>query len=477
MVEGLVDYYRGWSATGQPSMNASPLIRSAWIAFLSTCAFSTHAAEPAQPESSTPAAPDPVAFAAEISKEVADIRGLPFKRSVGVEIQSQEAFGKYLDKNLDEAVPEALVRHYGKIVRKLGLYRGPEIADFRTVMKGVMTSQAGAYYDPQQQRFYVLLEDMPEMMAGVLYAHELYHGLQDQYFALDRYISAVGQRGKPSFDSDQVLARQAVVEGEATYIMNLWTLKRMTQAVPSREMVGPIVLMQSSMSMEQIGAMFDQPQVAALVGDQARESVASAKSIPPFIMETLIAAYLKGLAFIFAIEEHGWATVEKLYGEYPPQSTEQILHPDKWLARENPSTIEWPSFARTAALKDWELLDSDVLGEFQWRVIFREQGLGAEADAVAAGWDGDRYAVFKRKDSEAMLLLLRTSWDSDAEAKEFADAYRRLLVTKYADNREATRVAQRGADVFIVEGADDSQTDVLMQVVTDSKKKRARPVK
>ena len=126
-------------------------------------------------------------------------------------------------------------------------------------------------------------------------------------------------------------------------------------------------------------------------------------------------------------------------------------------------------FEKVAALRDWELLDDDVLGEFQWRSVFKEQGLAAEAESAAAGWDGDRYAVFKRKDSKATLLLLRTRWDSEKEAKEFADAYRRVLAVKYADAPVPTRLMQKGVDVFVVEGGDEANLDKLMKVVKGTK--------
>jgi hypothetical protein len=186
----------------------------------------------------------------------------------------------------------------------------------------------------------------------------------------------------------------------------------------------------------------------------------------------MLAVYLKGLGFVFAVHEQGWPAVEKLYAEYPAQSTEQILHPEKWLVHEAPVTFAWPRFEKVAALRDWELLDDDVLGEFQWRIVFKEQGLEAKAESAAAGWGGDRYAVFKRKDSNATLLLLRTSWDSEKEAGEFADAYRRVQAFKYADAPVPVRVSQKGVDVFIVEGGDESEIDSLLKVVKKVKPAR-----
>jgi len=169
-----------------------------------------------------------------IAKEVAQIRGLPFKRGVPAERQSTAQFQEYLRRKIDEVVPASILLNYGRIVRTLGLYRGPAIDDYSAMMTSVMGSQAGAYYDPKQQRFYVLMSRMPELMQGVLYSHELYHALQDQHFDLSRFLEPAG--GKRVLDSDQAMARQAVVEGEATYVMNLWALQKAMKSIPPREM-------------------------------------------------------------------------------------------------------------------------------------------------------------------------------------------------------------------------------------------------
>ena len=404
-----------------------------------------------------------------IAKQVAEIRGLPFKRPVAVETQNPQQFGDYVRSRLDEAVPPAIRRHYGKIVRTLGLYRGPEIEDFSGMMTSVMTSQAGAYYDPKKQRFYMLMARMPELMQGVLYSHELYHALQDQHFNLTRYLEFDRRR---TLGSDELLARSAVVEGEATYVMTLWTLQRTMGLIPPRELQAQVINLQTSMSLDQMRAMIEQqPQVAQQLGDDLRDAMKAAQSIPPFILDEMVGAYLKGMAFIFAIQGQGWSTVEKLYGDRPARSSEQILHPEKWLAGENPVAFDWPDFAAVAPLRNWELLDSDVLGEFRWRTIFRENGAADAAERVAAGWGGDRYAVFKRKDSDATLLLLRTTWDTPADATDFAESYRRLLTVKYADKATPTRVVQEGQDVLIVEGGDAAALDALIGVTRQARKR------
>ena len=403
-----------------------------------------------------------------IAAEVAGIRGLPL-RAVPVETQSPERFGEYVRGRIDEAVPPSLSGHYDAIVRTLGLYRGPRIDDFPTLMSSVMASQAGAYYDPKAKRFYMLMTRMPELMQGVLYSHELYHALQDQHFDLTRYLEF--DRSPRSLDSDQMLARQAVVEGEATYVMTLWTLQRTMGAIPPREMLAQVIGLQSSMSLEQMRAMIEQPQVAEQVGEDLRDAMKAAQSIPPFLLDEMIGAYMKGMGFVFAIQGRGWPEVEKLYASRPVRSTEQILHPEKWTAGDDPVAFDWPDLASVPELAAWELLDSDVLGEFRWRTVFRENGAADVAEAAAAGWDGDRYAVFKRKGSDAMLLLWRTAWDTPADAAEFAAAYRRVLASKYEGKAPPARVVQEGADVLIVEGGTAAGLDALVSVVRKARKR------
>jgi len=427
----------------------------------------------AHPENAAPApVADAQATVDRIAREIEQIRGLKFKRAVRVESQSVADFEGYVSRELDEQVPDSIRRHYGLIVRALGLYRGPPIEDFAAMMTTVMTSQIGAYYDPEKQSFYMVMSGLPEMMQGVMYSHELYHALQDQYFGLTRYLD-IGHVGSArSNNADTQLARSAVVEGEATYIMSLWMMQKVTHKPATRETMTRVVNMQSNMSLDQLREMLKQPKAAEAVGDEMKAAVDAAVEIPAFIMDSMLAVYLKGLGFVFAVHEQGWPAVEKLYDEYPPQSTEQILHPEKWLAREAPTVFEWPKFERVAALRDWELLEDDVLGEFQWRTIFKEQGLAAEAESAAAGWGGDRYAVFKRKDSDATLLLLRTRWDSDKEAREFAAAYRRALAVKHADAPVPVRLVQKGVDVFVVEGGEETTIDSLLKFV-----RRAKPAR
>lgn len=138
--------------------------------------------------------------------------------------------------------------------------------------------------------------------------------------------------------------------------------------------------------------------------------------------------YGQGEAFVAALrDEGGWDAVDAAYAD-PPVSTEQILHPEKYFgARDDPTPVALPDPA--AALGDgWTLVHENALGELQTAVLLANQeasGFGPlpeAAAAAAAGWDGDRYALWT--DGQAEVLVWRSVWDGDAEAAEFVAALR-----------------------------------------------------
>ncbi|MFQ6113165.1 MAG: hypothetical protein ACE5NG_03640 [bacterium] len=402
----------------------------------------------------------------EIRKGIVEIRGLKFKRPVRVRNQSLEEFGKYLDALIEKQMPEKRLQHYGKVVKMLGLYRGPELRDFKKLAKMLMQSQAAAYYDPATETFYVVMQQLPEQLLNSVYVHEIYHGLQDQYFDLENYLlsQTLGE-----LNDDELLARQAVVEGEATYVMTLWTMKNLFGSVPDQSILQMTINMQAHMDVATILKMLKSGAIPQFQQRDMNEAVKAMDKIPRFLIETLMGAYLKGMGFIFEVQKHGWEKVQKLYTT-PAVSTEQILHPEKWLADEKPYKFEWPAFNNEKLFADWELLEANTIGEIQWRIIFAEHELAQIGNAASAGWNGDLYAVLEKKNGNDLLLLLYTSWDSETDAQEFYSAYQKLLAAKYPDDTYNRKVEMKDKDVLIVEGAEESTLDGVFDFIKKVKK-------
>lgn len=403
------------------------------------------------------AAKDSVILA--IQHSVAEIREKPFRTDVPVVDQGIDRFDAYLDRELAEQIPDDLAADYDTVVRAVGLYRGPVIEDYRATMKAVMLSQAAAYYDPDTEAFYVVMGDMPDMMFRPVVAHEIVHGLQDQYFDLDTYML------DPStglLDDDELHARAAVVEGEATYVMTLFSVYDMMGVTPNRALVGPAIHMQANMSTDQLVAMSKAQSDVVDLGDGFQDAMDAMKVIPPFIMETMTGAYLKGCAFVFEVQAAGWAAVDSLYLD-PPISTEQVLHPEKYASREG--FVRFPKPGDCGGLLDgWRELRTNTLGELQWRVIFAEHGLTDIAVPLSEGWDGDRYAVYERDGQ--VLMLMATHWDTEDDAKDFEAGYHEVLAVKGL-GEGAAHVRRVGRFVGIVEGADGGLAGDLMAFLAD----------
>jgi hypothetical protein len=402
--------------------------------------------------------PDLQRQANSIQEDVSKIRGKSFVSPVVARHRDREGNAAAIDADLDRS-PE--VKDYGKIVRKLGLYNGPLIDDEHALTRELLLSSAEGqigYYDHATDTIYIEKDARGRVFLEGL-AHEIYHSFQNQHFSLSSYLVEKSLDG--SLNSDEAQARRAVIEGEAAYVALLWKTQRSTSPTGSHPSIGREIKRRSGRDRKAMLAFVAQPNAP----EHSRSMLPIIERTPAFMYDGLSMPYRDGLAFVAAVQQAGWAEVEKLYSEYPPESTEQILHPEKWFAREKPVRVTWPAFDSDPLFDGWKLLDDHVLGELMWRFVFNEQGLYAESVKAAEGWSGDRYAVLERTRDGELLLLWHTTWDTEAEAAEFADAYGRLLKAKYASNAQPTRIKVQGHNVFIVEGSDETSIDAYVGFV------------
>jgi hypothetical protein len=210
----------------------------------------------------------------------------------------------------------------------------------------------------------------------------------------------------------------------------------------------------------------------------------SLRKAPPIVSESMIFPYFKGAVFCSRlVNDGGWKSIDEAYRSLP-QSTEQILHPEKF--RGNPDR---PMSIDLGALKpgaEWKELGRNVLGEMQMAVMLRKNG-GASA---AAGWDGDRYAIFEGPKNRLGLVWL-TTWDSEDDAREFVTGYVHYQTTKLGDVSKPPRdihdtlwrnvadqlyvVQRRGLDVAVIEGFAPEATVGLLEAAFRAKKTELKP--
>jgi hypothetical protein len=401
------------------------------------------------------APPGPRRLADRIQVDVAEIRGLQFKHPVPIKVVSREEWREYILGEM-RRVPE--VQHFWPVMRMLGIYKGPDLGPRENVVADMLGSP-GAAYDARVGAF-LLGTEFEGDHRKVVFAHELQHGMQDQHFDMQRYMLDFIQ--SPDASSDEVLARASVIEGEAAFVDAQFQAKHAPTTLTTRDRMAAAIGDEGLWDPAHWEKKLESPELDEQARARLRGMIDASTRIPPFMIELTLCRYIDGMAFVRELQERGWSEVAKLYGEYPPVSTEQILHPEKWFAREEPARIGWPPFDADPLFADWQLLLQDNLGERHWHVVFRAQGLSSLGPAAAAGWNGDRYAVFRNKNSDAMLMLMYTSWDTPEDANEFADAYGRLLQAKYSAGTYSALVQTVGNTVRIVEGAPEQSIDAFM---------------
>ena len=240
----------------------------------------------------------------------------------------------------------------------------------------------------------------PGPLTWLTYAHEYTHALQDQQFDLAGILRA------ETFDSSP--STSAAVEGDASLTESLFY---------------------DTLPLEQQNLL-----IRALEGEIERFS-RSPKVIqaPRIIRGTFGWEHSAGPGFVFCLYlEGGFDAINKAYQD-PPQSTEQILHPEKYLAQETPQPVNLPDLAATLA--GWRQQDTGVLGELLTGIYLEAFLPKDKAVAAAQGWGGDRYVLYK-DDQGRTLIAMRFLWDDQEEADEFFQAYLDFVTLKSAGDWE-----------------------------------------
>src|SRR6266581_3350126 len=248
-----------------------------------------------------------IAATVDVLKETSEIRQLSILRPVQSSTQSRAEIERTLIKNLDEDMTAAQAHASEVALRKLGL--APADFQYRALMIRLLTEQVAGYYDPKTQQFHLAdwidLDGQKPIMA-----HELTHALQDQHFNLLRF------EHWPKGDSDAELAAHALIEGDATPAMALYVANNPLRALAFLKSLGA-----TGMASPEL--------------DKA----------PRALRETLLFTYQEGINWVSALYKRGgWNEVSQAFTTLP-QSTEQILHPEKYFAHEAPVMVTLPDIA------------------------------------------------------------------------------------------------------------------------------------
>lgn len=264
-------------------------------------------------------------------------------------------------------------------------------------------------------------EDEAREQRGTL-AHEIQHALQAQSFALPDLAGAPSEEVR--------LARLAALEGDAMVVMAAYIAAE--QGAPIGRALRRLSDLSRTMPLEELAR---------------GEGHAALRGALPIARERLVFPYVAGMGLAADLHRAGGFPLVNQLLARPPASTEQVLHPEKYLAGEPPIPVRAPE-----PPPGYRVLESEPLGELQTRVVLERCAPAPEARAAAEGWGGDRFSVLSGPARE-VALLWSSIWDTERDALELEAALRRSPACWQAPQQGAGAWAAGGALSILREGA------------------------
>jgi len=327
-----------------------------------------------------------------IEKQVSTIRGLEFKKPVRYQRITRKELPAYLIQELRSEYTEAEFKQYLQSLAVMGFL--PKDIDLEKLLLELMGEQVAAFYDPKKGELFTFETfDLNRLSDQVVYAHEVTHALQDQNFELNKNTPLLMKD-----NDDRVMAAKALIEGDATLLMNLYLMGNFD----------PV--------------KFFSRDLFHMLG-QPVEKLAAA---PAYLRESLLFAYQQGQEFCGSLyDEGGFVRIDEAFRALP-ESTEQIIHPEKYLQKSDPPIeVTWPALP----VKGWDKIGDNVAGELGIRLLISGELAAARATQAAEGWGGDRYQVFETGPGRHAVVWW-TRWDTEKDAREFLKTYTDFYVKR-----------------------------------------------
>lgn len=346
------------------------------MVLVASCGLETSSVTTAPSEASTARTPQDVLI--KVKSAVAELRRLEFLEPLQVEYLGPAELTDYLYGLMGEEEREDL-RQLDGLLSILGLI-APDV-DLMQLYLDLLSEGVVGAYNPEDGRLVVRIEDDTIGSDQELtLAHELTHALQQQHFDIHSLLEDADD------DFDRGLALSALAEGDATLLELLYVREK-------------------SLPLPRVP---DTP-----VYDRA----------PKFIQDLLLFPYTAGLHMVTENFSEDWADVDAAYMK-PPESTEQVMHPKKYLEGESPVDVILPNVQDMLG-EGWSLVYSSVGGEFLIRYYLDSRLGTGDAHQAAAGWGGDAFALYEAPGGLRLLLWV-FRWDSTNDAEEFFKGYAKL---------------------------------------------------
>jgi hypothetical protein len=372
-----------------------------------------------------------------IEEQVTRLRGLQPKSDVPLKFLDEAALKQYFMNNFERDYLPNERESDQKLLATLGLL--PANQTVVQILLDVLQEQVIGVYNEDEKAMYLVTNTAqfgPDEKDT--FAHEFTHVLQDQYYDLAKLAP------KHPDNDDRSLAMQALIEGDAVLIQRLWA--------------------QENLTADEIGQL-----------GQSGSADSKLFSAPLFIREQLLFPYGDGFNFVRRAYQTGGgsAGVDDVFRN-PPESTEQILHPEKYRAREKPVEVTLPELA-TSMGAGWRKINSNVMGELDIRLVLEQLTDTGRATRGSTGWGGDRWMLLEKDGRQA--LVMKTVWDGETDARNFFDTWGLAMRNRFSGAKQeeasttrqaltastaATEIRRNGSTVIAIISFDRPSAEALV---------------
>jgi len=348
-----------------------------------------------------------------IAEATAQVRGIPMQELPPVFLISRTSLRHHaclFEEIWEDPTDEDRDWTVGRPASRLAILLGQDVEDYSDLEQSWLSATlAWGWYgeipdadelepgaDGVGEVIIVSRPSMPAVFVDVI-SHELVHFLQDQWtgWRLHDWYRDVET-------TDQLQALRWVVEGDAS--------------------LNELYLLNAPLS--DLLADFEWgPERNAELALWYR----AYHALTPQDSENLFAAYDQGRSVLAALrEDRGQEAIDALLLD-PPESTEQLLHPEKLRLDEQPVELVDLERLRTEIFPeaDWSEPIVDRMGE-QWlnTLILTTTRFTTLARAVATGWGSDQMALWQSQDGSTEVVTWQVVFDHDAHHREAVNGLR-----------------------------------------------------
>ncbi|MXY21752.1 MAG: hypothetical protein F4Y49_10510 [Dehalococcoidia bacterium] len=319
-----------------------------------------------------------------ITYKTSVVRDLPTTELVPFELIDQEEFRWMFIEDLEEDAKELALDT--RLYQRLGIL-GPN-DDLAQLLTDVFSDIVLGFYETDDNKMYIISDkEAFSLNDRLTVAHEATHALQQYEFDIGGLLDEL-----EDYD-DRRMALRALIEGDALISELLYML-----------------------------TYFDEDEQEEAQSNRGDQDLTAFRAAPVFIQNTITFPYTDGYNFAvnLYLKNNNFSNINLAYNALPV-STEQIIHPEKYDAAEEPVEVSIPDPTELLG-SGWSVIDRNVMGELFLRSYF-EGGLEREvAAAAAAGWGGDEFLLLETHTWDALVIY--SVWDTEKDAIEFAETFR-----------------------------------------------------